>query len=546
MAATINADNGVVSGSAGLKSSADSSGVLALQTNGTVALTVDTSQNVGIGATTAALGPATGRIYLAIKGTGTAANTGTGVLQLQTNAAGSTTPLIGNIEWSIPDNTASTGTRVAFITSSAEGTTANNVGSLIYFATKTDGVSGTGTERMRIDSSGRVLIGNTSTYSFSGISPNLQVTDDSITNVDADGGTLALFGNSAFAINSGAGLAFGYTYNTGLYVSGARVRGAKENATAGNYAGYLGFDTRANGGNFTEKMRIDSAGNVGIGTTTPDIYSQGGKMFTVSNTATNSYSWLTLVGSGTGGGEVDFGNQTIRHAAIASLNGSSLAFYTNSTNSGAAVTQRMTITSGGAVGIGTNSPTAGYTLDVAGNLTVSTGIAYINTSSAGTALTVRSNSAGGSQGGQIAMTNTWPSATNPNKYMRVDDAGNWSLVNSGYSQGIFSVTDAGVANAYGGYQKNGTTISSIVYADVSITGLTTSFQEKLFTLPNSITYTSVVCIIPLNGVNDIVSIDYISLGEWSGVQLTTQARVGIKLGNAVASTTGNIRVYYRI
>ena len=49
MASTINADNGVSSGSAGLKSTADSSGVLSLQTNGTTAVTVDTSQNVGIG-----------------------------------------------------------------------------------------------------------------------------------------------------------------------------------------------------------------------------------------------------------------------------------------------------------------------------------------------------------------------------------------------------------------------------------------------------------------------------------------------------------------
>jgi hypothetical protein len=46
MASTLNSDNGVVSGSAGLKSSADSSGLLALQTNGTTAVTIDTSQNV--------------------------------------------------------------------------------------------------------------------------------------------------------------------------------------------------------------------------------------------------------------------------------------------------------------------------------------------------------------------------------------------------------------------------------------------------------------------------------------------------------------------
>jgi hypothetical protein len=48
MASTINADNGVVSGSAGLKSAADSTGVLALQTNGTTAITVDTTSRVTV------------------------------------------------------------------------------------------------------------------------------------------------------------------------------------------------------------------------------------------------------------------------------------------------------------------------------------------------------------------------------------------------------------------------------------------------------------------------------------------------------------------
>jgi len=50
MASTITADTGAVSGSAGLKQSADSSGILALATGtGTTAVTIDASQNVGIG-----------------------------------------------------------------------------------------------------------------------------------------------------------------------------------------------------------------------------------------------------------------------------------------------------------------------------------------------------------------------------------------------------------------------------------------------------------------------------------------------------------------
>lgn len=52
MTTTISADNGTVSGSAGLKSTADSSGILQLQSGAnTAAVTIDASQNVGVGKT---------------------------------------------------------------------------------------------------------------------------------------------------------------------------------------------------------------------------------------------------------------------------------------------------------------------------------------------------------------------------------------------------------------------------------------------------------------------------------------------------------------
>jgi hypothetical protein len=49
MPSTINADNGVVSGSSGVKTTADTSGVLALQSNGTTGLTLNTSLALGVG-----------------------------------------------------------------------------------------------------------------------------------------------------------------------------------------------------------------------------------------------------------------------------------------------------------------------------------------------------------------------------------------------------------------------------------------------------------------------------------------------------------------
>jgi hypothetical protein len=53
MASTINSDDGVVSGSAGIKTTADSSGLLALQSNGVTGLTLNTSLAVGVGSTPA-------------------------------------------------------------------------------------------------------------------------------------------------------------------------------------------------------------------------------------------------------------------------------------------------------------------------------------------------------------------------------------------------------------------------------------------------------------------------------------------------------------
>ena len=54
MPSLINADNGVVSGSVGLKYSTDNTGTLALQTNGNTAMTVDSSQNILIARTSPA------------------------------------------------------------------------------------------------------------------------------------------------------------------------------------------------------------------------------------------------------------------------------------------------------------------------------------------------------------------------------------------------------------------------------------------------------------------------------------------------------------
>ena len=193
------------------------------------------------------------------------------------------------------------------------------------------------TERMRIDSSGNVGIGLTPTASVGA----LQVTGN-------------IFATATQYVGAAGSTAFsGGIQNLSNTSRSISIDADPTNAGA-NSLMYFNVDG-------TTRMAIDSTGNVGIGTTSPDIYAQGGKMFTVSNTASNSYAYTTLAGSGTGGGEIDLGNQTIRHASIASLSGSALAFYTNGTNSGAAVSERMRIDSNGYLLVGTTSSLNGNT-----------------------------------------------------------------------------------------------------------------------------------------------------------------------------------------
>lgn len=117
--------------------------------------------NINVGFTNGPLAPTANRRYLSLKGAGTTAGDGNAALQLTSNAAYTTTPNLGNIEWHVSDNTASSSTRAAFISSGVVGSTANNVGAVLAFATKTDGVSGSGTERMQLSANGNLLINRT-------------------------------------------------------------------------------------------------------------------------------------------------------------------------------------------------------------------------------------------------------------------------------------------------------------------------------------------------------------------------------------------------
>lgn len=86
--------------------------------------------------------------------------------------------------------------------------------------------------------------------------------------------------------------------------------------------------------------------------------------------------------------------------------------------------------------------------------------------------------------------------------------------------------------------------TGVTYSDLAVT-MSTSYVQRTVTIPAGKTNNDVVSIIPYTGINDYVGIAEIYLGTWSGVLTAYQSVINCRLGNAVASTTGYIRFYFR-
>jgi hypothetical protein len=85
----------------------------------------------------------------------------------------------------------------------------------------------------------------------------------------------------AVAADIGGGINFGGTFTGTTVTTWAGISGLKENATDGNYAGCLAFFTRPNGTGASERMRLDSAGNLGLGVP-PSLWLTDVKAFDVN------------------------------------------------------------------------------------------------------------------------------------------------------------------------------------------------------------------------------------------------------------------------
>ena len=218
-------------------------------------------------------------------------------------------------------------------------------------------------ERMRIDSSGNVGIGTSSPTGRLNLVP--------VGNIGGSGGTMT---NAALRIGTAA--------NSSMYFDTNEIHGSEtlnffSNGTDNGGADYIRFSTGGTAG--TERMRINSSGNVGIGTATPE-----GRLQANAASAFDPAIIVRSDASVSNWARMDWKNSNVVQTGIIYLDSgglfsirndgaSPIAFYTNGAN------ERMRIDSSGNVGIGTASPVKRLTISGAsnGNITTLTDAATI-------------------------------------------------------------------------------------------------------------------------------------------------------------------------
>ena len=262
-----------------------------------------------------------------------------------------------------------------------------------------------GSECLRLDTSGNMMLGTTSVSSS--------------TKFD-------VYGNSS-AAHVGARVTNEATngYST-LWLSSSNDGLVRGGSTAGAFTSELAMLTSGSipltfYTTNTKRMTIGATGNIGIGTTSPSqlLHVAAGTIL-ASNTSSTTAT-VSIAGNGSTTGTSDFALQqgTSSEAYVFNRANSFLVLGTNNT-------ERMRITSAGIISIGTNGPAGDFRMTLAGDDTINPGLVALNNQTATqVSATLYASSSFGWTG--TRSNHSFIFLTNGTERMRLDTSGNLGI-----------------------------------------------------------------------------------------------------------------------
>jgi len=213
-------------------------------------------------------------------------------------------------------------------------------------------------QEMTLDASGRLGIGTTSP------AQRLDVSSASSSDTDLKY-NMVVRSTDAYTTTPQAGIAFSVAFNTTQNLPLCGIYGGKENATLNDFASKISFATRANGGNITERARIDSSGNLLVGGTTALQRITSTKNISANNAAD---SGIAILRSGTTYGS----NLYHTYSTTTNTEAFGLTVNDNTTLTDAQYTKYLVGSNGAHIWYGATTATERARIDSSGNFLVGT------------------------------------------------------------------------------------------------------------------------------------------------------------------------------